>query len=509
MKKNHIILILLLILFGIFSIIGFAAHDSLEIIKIGLQYPKSEEQGRLALVNISTDSHFEFGEIIEQKYIKHLELNGLDSFSFDFNEDFYAVIGPLETYDASKQLSETLADDSFVVKGEGYYVYSKGYKSSQEAIEKVSQWQGHNASLVEPNKRLILIKKSKNVFGYIDSTGDYLFSPVNSQLENAIFKFGNVNYRGGIGAKNQYFNDLSIINYIYMHEYLYGVVPREMSKTWPIEALKAQAVVARNYALVNQNKFMDYGFNLDNTVNSQVYGGFDWEGPISNAAVDATRNIALYHEGSLVNGFYHSNSGGYTENSENVWSQPIAYLKGVYDPFSTPDEFSLTYTNEMIEKRLKDHNYDIGKLLSFEISDYTPNNRVYNARFIGSISTIDLPKQTIRGVFGYNEIRSTLLKIEPDNGIYVSDGKDFYVKSPSSLHVISGDNTVEMASDAMVVSNGSDNKSFPFLASAYKVTGSGWGHGIGMSQWGAKVMAEQGYTFDQILTFYYQNTYIE
>lgn len=509
MKKIHIILIILLILCGIFSIIGFAAHNNLEIIKIGLQYPKSDEGARLPLAVIKTDAYFEFGEIVDQKYIKHLDLNGLNTFSFDFNEDYYSAIGPLDSYQASKALSDTLGSETFVVKGEGYYVYSKGYKSAQEASQKVLEWQGHNGFLVEPNKRLILIKNSKVVFAYLDATGDYLLSPVNSQLENAIFKFNKVNYRGGIGAKNQYLNDLSLINYLYMHEYLYGVVPREMSKTWPIEALKAQAVVARNYALVNQNKFMDYGFNLDNTVNSQVYGGFDWEGPISNAAVDATRGIALYHEGSLVNGFYHSNSGGYTENSENVWSEAIPYLKGVYDPFSTPDDFSLTYTNEMIEKRLKEKNYDVGKLLSFEISEYTPNNRVYNARFTGTSGVVDLPKQTIRGVFGYNEIRSTLLKVEPDNGIYISDGKDFYVKSPNNLHIISGNETIEIPKEDLVVSNGSDLKSFSLSPTAYKVTGSGWGHGIGLSQWGAKTMAEQGYSFEQILTFYYQNTYIE
>jgi stage II sporulation protein D len=119
-----------------------------------------------------------------------------------------------------------------------------------------------------------------------------------------------------------------------MQEYLYGVVPREMSKTWPLEALKAQAVVARTFAITNQNKFMHLGFNMDNSVLSQVYGGYDWEGPISNQAVDETIGMLLYYNTTLASAYYHSNSGGYTANSENVWSSEVPYLRSVFDPYS-------------------------------------------------------------------------------------------------------------------------------------------------------------------------------
>lgn len=510
MKKNKIVLMFFLILFGMFSIIGFAANDTLEIIKIGLQYPK-EGLDKSKTVEIFTETAFEFGEIIADQYMMHFQIEGLKKFTFDLDTNYHAVMGPFVDYETSNQALSKINRQGYVVKGKAYYVYSNGSSTQGDAQTILNTYAalGYPTFIAEPNTQLILVKDSQIRFAYLSNEGDFLLAPTNGGLEKSTFNFKGLNYRGGIGAKNQYLNDISIINYVRMHEYLYGVVPREMSKTWPIEALKAQAVVARNYAVANQNKFIDYGFNLDNTVASQVYGGYDWEGPISNQAVDETKGMALYYEDTLVNGYYHSNSGGYTENSENVWSQALPYLKGVYDPFSKEDTFALTYTPVMIEKKLEQAGYTIGSLINFEISDYTQNHRVLNARFQGTEGQVDLPKETIRKVFGHNEIRSTLLEVQPDNTFTLTNGESFVNTGPSQVTILSGNNIITTSSEALVISNGVDENYYDLKSTAYRVTGSGWGHGLGMSQWGAKTMAEQGYTFEEILTFYYQGTHIQ
>lgn len=136
MKKIHFILMIVLILCGIFSIIGFAANNDLQIIKIGLQYPKSEEDSRLPLAMIKTDAYFEFGEIVDQTYVKHLELNGLNTFSFDFNDDYYSAIGPLDSYEASKALSDTLGADTFVVKAKGIMCIQRAIKVLKRPVKR-------------------------------------------------------------------------------------------------------------------------------------------------------------------------------------------------------------------------------------------------------------------------------------------------------------------------------------------------------------------------------------
>jgi len=511
MKKFPLLLCLLLILSGIFSIIGFAANDSIQILKIGLYYPTEKVDGSNQSVLISNNQGFELGELVDDAYVKHFNLPGFTSFKFMVDQGYHAIIGPLDSYDQAKIVQEQIGQEAFLVKGQAYYVYSRALGSLEEAqaLEVDFKAYGQTTAAVQADNQLILIQGDRTYGGFLADEGDFIVCPLNSGLLGAHSLVDDHNYRGGFGVKNQYLKGISLINYVTMQEYLYGVVPREMSRTWPIEALKAQAVVARNFAVANQNKFMDYGFNLDNTILSQVYAGFDWEGDLSNQAVDDTAGLLLYHGDILVSGYYHSNSGGYTENSENVWSAELPYIKGVYDPFSTEDNFELVYTPDMIEKRLSEKGYSLGQLEDFYISDYTDNNRVLNARFVGSSGQVDLPKETIRKVFGYNEVRSTLLIVTPDNAMRLTDGMTFEDKAPKQMTVLGADGKLTTVTTDLVVTDGSTTKVFDYASTSYKVNGSGWGHGLGMSQWGAKTMAEQGFTFDKILTFYYQGTHLE
>lgn len=489
-----------------FSIIGFAENNDVEVIKIGLQYNTTET--RKPLVTIKTSTSFEFGEIIDDAYVKYFDLN-VNAFQYDIDNKYHAAVGPFVSYRTASEYMKTHQLDGYVAKNTAYYIFVGNFDTQSAAQNQANQLE--NGILVMPNDQLVVLKNDKVFFAFDASTGDYLVTSKDSGMLNDHATFGDMVYRGGFGAKRDNTSDITLINYLYMNEYLYGVVPREMSRDWPLEALKAQAIVARNFAIANINKFMDYGFNLDNTVNSQVYGGFKYEGPISNQAVDETDGLSLLYENTLVQAYYHSNSGGFTENSENVWSAELPYLKGVYDPFSLGapnDVWTLTYSKTYIQDRLNELGYNIGVLKNFYVAEYTDHNRVFEAAFVGSNGTALLSKQAIRSTFGYNEVKSTLLKVTPDNALVITDGREFVSKNPSGIPVLTS-NGLETANRDLIVFDGKTSTTVNMTANEYTIEGKGWGHGLGMSQWGAKAMAEQGFTFEDILTFYYTDTHIE
>src|SRR5207244_1865034 len=138
-------------------------------------------------------------------------------------------------------------------------------------------------------------------------------------------------YRGAIqldaaGGK------LRAINLVGLEQYLYGVVPSEMPYTWAPEALKAQAVAARSYALATKRAG---AFDVYKDTRSQVYLGLDHEKPSSNAAVDATAGKVLLYDGAVAKTFFFSTSGGRTASAEDVWGTAVPYLVSVPDPYDT------------------------------------------------------------------------------------------------------------------------------------------------------------------------------
>ena len=147
-------------------------------------------------------------------------------------------------------------------------------------------------------------------------------------------------FRGGIQFLNSGSGRLTIVNYLTVDDYVKGVVPREMSASWHIEALKAQAVCARNYVVSNCNKHKSAGFDVCTSVHCQVYGGMSSEYDSSNRAVDETKGQFLMYNGSLAETLFFSSSGGHTGNAKYVWGNPVPYLCGSENEFENPNENS-------------------------------------------------------------------------------------------------------------------------------------------------------------------------
>jgi stage II sporulation protein D (peptidoglycan lytic transglycosylase) len=268
-------------------------------------------------------------------------------------------------------------------------------------------------------------------------------------------------YRGFLTVSKES-NGLEAVNHNSVEGYLYGVVPKEMPSGWPKEALKAQAVAARTYALYVKGKRRDKSYDVDATTASQVYGGYDAETLPSNAAVNETKGQVITYDGKLVVAYFHASSGGHTEDARNVWSADIPYLSGIPDRYSAnvPEgnwECFLSY--DLVRDRLNQYGFSIGRIDRLTTVNTPDSGRAAKVTFHSDRGNLTLSSNDFRIKLGSKRLKSTLFKIDPNNeGIFFR--------------------------------------------------GKGFGHGVGMSQWGAKRMAEQGYTYKEILNFYYKNVRI-
>lgn len=304
-------------------------------------------------------------------------------------------------------------------------------------------------------------------------------------------------YRGTFELISSNFG-FTIVNIIDIESYLFGVVSSEMNPAYPLEALKAQAIAARSYAMKNLRRMAILGYDLDDTAACQVYGGYFSEDPRTTQAVKETNGQLLTYHGQIIDAVYSSTCGGFTESAKNAWGREIPYLQGVSDAppnaeehFTHPaseSEWSVYFKNAdcwncLQPKQARLEAFRWVKVMSYseliallptkyrcgELTDIVPLTRGYSGRItkvklIGSESTIIIDKElNIRSAFG--KLRSSAFSIDTYR----------------------------------------DTQGKPML---YIFWGAGWGHGLGMCQVGAVGLAEQGWTFDKILAQYYQGASI-
>lgn len=273
-------------------------------------------------------------------------------------------------------------------------------------------------------------------------------------------------YRGSLEFRVEN-GKLAVVNQLNIEDYLCGVVPAEIPPAWPKEALKAQAVAARNYALQRVEVTRGSNYNVVNDQLSQVYRGYDAETPATNQAVEETRGMVMTSRGSLITAFFHACSGGYTENSEDVWLEQLPYIKGKADPYDKNDthyNWQVDYTVEQLVAKLQSSGYNLAALEDIEELARTSSGTRIKSIAVSGQGTLGEPVRTV--ISNADKVRHALgLK--------------------SSLF------TLEKVYDQEGILQG------------VKIHGSGSGHGLGMSQWGARGMAAQGYNFQDILKYYY------
>ncbi len=269
-------------------------------------------------------------------------------------------------------------------------------------------------------------------------------------------------YRGLIELRTTPAGRLTVINEVDLEEYLYGVVKMEMDPRWPNEALKAQAVAARTLALSSLNRFQAEGYDVRATTDSQVYGGVLAEDSRTTAAVDDTRGMVMTYQGRFILSAYHSDSGGHTESSEYVWGGSYPYLRGVPDPYANDaagHEWQSRMDLPTLEERFRRAGKPISGLAGIDAGTFSPSGRVLTLYLRTSRGPVEMKATELRAILGADVLRSTLF----------------------TVRVIPGEITV------------------------VEFSGRGSGHGVGMSQWGARGQALQGRGYNEILRYYYAN----
>ncbi len=310
------------------------------------------------------------------------------------------------------------------------------------------------------------------------------------------------NDKRGIWYKNRRFagelrvslNDqkLQIINYLKLEKYLKSVVGSEMPKEFPLAALQSQAIAARTYALklLGKNKL----FDIHSTQASQVYLGLEAETPKINRAVISTSSLALFYQNKLIDAVFHSSSGGRTENSGQVWKHQLPYLQSVvdYDHNSTKYRWSKEFTSIELDKIFP----DLGGLNSMQIIERSNSDRVINIRLYGSNGNKNISGKSLREKL---ELLSTKFDLD------LKFNKNYKLKN---LQYYNNKSNLDVKNKIV---NGLAPQPLPLIPKDYllEVKGYGAGHGVGMSQWGAKAMAERGYSFHQILKHYYTGIQIK
>lgn len=369
--------------------------------------------------------------------------------------------------------------------------------------------------IIQPSARRIIIQNSsgETAFIYGGSQGALRIQPKPGN-NPGILKVNSKNYRGFIEVKRQTGSDMTVINILKFEEYLYGVVPGEIESYSNAEALKAQAVAARTYALGNVGRHGKLGFDICNNTHCQMYLGFDKERPSTNKAVDDTKGLKVTYKGKLAQVFYFSSSGGYTESVLNVWGSDIPYLVSVPDKYESGTSANYNWQKILTAAKIKEimdsRKYNLGDIISVEVTSVSPAGSALELRIKGTAGEKIYKKDECRGAFSFN---SQKYSITSDADISIrgaGESKSTIRAAGRKVMTADGIKTISTSNAGLKIL-GADNtsKTVPAVPTTYIFGGRGYGHSVGMSQEGAKGMALQGFTYDQILKYYFTGTDIE
>ncbi|MBF0478580.1 MAG: SpoIID/LytB domain-containing protein [Candidatus Omnitrophica bacterium] len=272
-------------------------------------------------------------------------------------------------------------------------------------------------------------------------------------------------YRGAVDIIIKDKIKFNLVNHLDLETYIKGVLYHEVTDRWPMDAMKAQAVAARSYAVYQAHENVKQDYDVKTDIYSQVYGGRNAERFRTSLAVDGTKGEVLTYRGSILPAYFHSNSGDHTEDAAELWNHhDLSPLRGVPDPYS---RFGKNYTwkknfkSADVQKRLNAKGYPAGPIVNIEVVERNDSGRIRKIKVIDSDGKfVLLTGKDFRDILGPNDIRS-------NNYDIVMQG--FY----------------------------------------FDVVGKGWGHGVGMSQWGAYEMAKEGFDYKKILELYYPGADLE
>ncbi|WP_243371916.1 SpoIID/LytB domain-containing protein [Geotalea sp. SG265] len=256
---------------------------------------------------------------------------------------------------------------------------------------------------------------------------------------------------------------LLVVDELPLEDYLVGLINCEISSQWPIEAVKAQAVIARSYAVYQKAARRNALYHLESSVMDQVYEGSDIEDSRAIRGVRETAGEVLTYAGAVIQAFYHSSCGGHTEAAENVWGNAVPYLTGVDCKYCLPApsvRWEQTIPLKKLESLLKNAGFQAAGLREIRPGRRNRSGRLQDLVIVSAKGRLIASAVNFRKAVGYSTIKSTNFEIRGQ-------------------------------------------------ADEITFTGIGYGHGVGLCQWGAKQRAGDGFDYREILSYYYPGTRLE
>ena len=292
--------------------------------------------------------------------------------------------------------------------------------------------------------------------------GEDLVAPSEIRIEperDATISLNGQRLRGTLEIVRQQDQTLLIINHVELEDYLRGVLSKEAPHYWPQEALQALTIAARTYTLFQRLTNTAGAYDVTGDVMSQVYGGKSAERWKTNRAVKQTRGLILVDRGRVFPAFYHSTCGGRTEQASVMGSYDLTPLQGgVVCSFCRASPFyqwqqRLTFADLAWAVKKQDRG-SVWPVAALEIIEQSPTGRIARLRIRGASRSVELSGYELRAMLGFDRIRSTAFSVVPDQAAVVLQGR-------------------------------------------------GWGHGVGLCQWGTAELARRGFSAEEILSFYY------
>ena len=557
-----------------------AAGSGGEMVRVGLAY------GSGALVNANLENNTGYGSGYRMGYFDD-DLDFVELAWTDEDETQITMVKTQNTWVNGTSYSNS--DNGGDVIGCYHVLVESGYRSYEQAAADAQEYRDGFVAWIDGDyqvragsytSRQEAEDAAQSLGGTVAGTSSYAVNVTRTGTAEILFQFDGgdalalgvmpdvtgadavrtwfkgYRYYGGFRYERIGGGNLTVVNIVDLETYIKGVVPYEMSSSWPLEALKVQAVCARSYAYINihSGKHTSYHFDVCNTTDCQAYYGAGTNSSSYQAtertdqAVDETAGEYAWYDGQVIEAFYSSSHGGASESVYNVWGTSLEqypYLCGVEDPYEADmasknsySSWTVSYTSSELAQRLENYGYDASSGIESLTLTYSDLGNVIQVRVNyrdGGSDTIR--PSSMRSVFGISSIRFTVngQAASSGSGTTSSSGGGLTANGSTSLdsqgtytvisgsgslsqagldglYAISGSGSITPAEDA--ASGGGSGTDTPtgtqvtVSGSSYSFQGSGNGHQLGLSQYGAWAMAERGFTYDEIIEFYYPGTYV-
>ncbi|WP_295625522.1 SpoIID/LytB domain-containing protein [uncultured Intestinimonas sp.] len=440
--------------------------------------------------------------------------------------------GTYASFQEALDTAETLSDGFPAWIDGSYYVRSGAY-TTKEAAEADKAALGLNDAEVVGTSGYavsVVVTKTGEVLFQFDG-GSALSLGVCPGLDDSVKTvtwFKGYRYYGGFQYVRDNGGNIEVINVVSLDDYVRGVLPYEMSNDWPLEALKAQAVCARTYAVTNTSGHRD--FDVCASTHCQMYQGLNLSNERTDQAVDETAGEFVRYDGEPAITFYSASDGGATEDVRNIWNAnaDLPHLKGVVDPYEadvadgiSQYHWSYTFTSSELTSKmnssLSGKGYSFTGITDVYVSEYSETGNPASVTFVDrSGKTWSFGPETIRIALGLRSNRFDVTGGSGGAGYAVNDGSET-LSSINGAYAVNGDGSITAISGTpyVITSSGTEQLSAPTASASssagsgsFTFAGSGYGHNVGMSQQGARAMALRGMDYIDILTFYFSDVEI-